>query len=153
MTRVLGRGGRALDRRALRVGDILLHQGATIQDESADAAVVDGQVLQVEAARGLLSLRVQTTTGAGARARLEQASRRGRDVVLALLTPHTIVTAPGGRTLESIEPGQLVEVTGTLNWRAHTILLPSRVVARPAREAPPCTTLPVSGDNDCATSQ
>jgi len=152
-TRVLGRGGRALDRRALRVGDILLHQGATIQDESADAAIVDGQVLQVEAARGLLSLHVQTTIGAAARPRRGRAGRRGRDVVLALLTPHTVVTAPGGRTLENIEPGQPVEVTGTLNWRAHTILLPSRVVARPASESPPCTTLPVSGDNDCAVPQ
>jgi hypothetical protein len=50
--RVLGRGGRPLDPAALRVGDILPRQGDTVQDESADAVTLIGQVAQVEATHG-----------------------------------------------------------------------------------------------------
>ena len=61
VTVVLGRGGRPLDARALRVGDILLHRGRFIQDESADAATVEGRVLAVDAAHGRVVLSVRTT--------------------------------------------------------------------------------------------
>jgi hypothetical protein len=60
-TVVLGRGGRPLDARALRVGDILLHRGRFIQDESADAATVEGRVVAVDAAHGRVVLSVRTT--------------------------------------------------------------------------------------------
>ena len=70
-TRVFGRGGRPLTAAALSIGDILLHQGNTVQDESADAVSVDGRVLRVS--RRALVLGVATTLSPSRRTFLAQA--------------------------------------------------------------------------------
>ena len=144
--RVLGRGGRPLDPAALRVGDILLRQGSTVQDESADAVTLVGQVAQVEAAHHLLLLHVGTSSGAAVTtATRHRTARRQGDIVLALLTAGTRVRVAGGRTMHEVEPGQEVVVQGTLNWRTQTLVQVGQVLISAAQRRPVCHTLPVTG--------
>jgi len=147
-TRVLGRGGRFLDRQALRRGDILLHQGNVVQDESEDAVTLDGTLAQVEAARQLMILHVTTMAPGSAALRIDHPRPR-TDVVLVLLAPSTRVTLPLGQALTDLDRGQAVRVTGTLNWRTHSIVGPTNLVVQASSPEPPCTTLPVSGGHGC----
>ena len=146
-TRVLGRGGRFLDYLALRRGDILLRRGDVVQDESADAATIRGQVAQVDEAQKLVVLRVTTTLPGSARI---AHPRHQTDVVLVLLTPHTRVLLPPGQALADLDPGQSAVATGTFNWRAHTLLRPSSLVVGSLAPPRSCDTLPVPGGPTCA---
>jgi hypothetical protein len=128
------------------VGDILLHQGQTIQDESADVVTLVGQVAQVEAAHHLLLLHVGTTSSAEVTtATRHTPAQRQSDVVTALLTAGTRVRVVGGHTLDEVEPGQEVVVQGTLNWRTHTLVQVDQVLISAAQRRPVCHTLPVTG--------
>lgn len=120
-TRVLGRGGRALDRGALGVGDMVYHQGATVQDESADTVTVGGRVVRSDMARGVVTLRVRTIPPPGAPPKAVR-----QQVVRVLLTPHTAVRMRGA----GIRVGQSVWATGALNWRTATLMLTTRVTVR-----------------------
>jgi hypothetical protein len=146
--RVLGRGGRFLDRQALRAGDILLRQGDMVQDESADAATVSGRVAQVEAAQRLVVLQVPTTLPGSAALGIAHPRRRS-DVVLVLLTPSTRLALPRGQGLVDLGPGQAVQATGTLNWRTHSLLRPTSLTVQGIVPVRSCTTLPVSGKEPC----
>ena len=144
--RVLGRGGRPLDPAALRVGDILLRQGDMVQDESADAVTLIGQVAQVEPTRHLLLLHVGTTSSAAVTtATRHTPARRREGIVTALLTAGTHVRVAGGRTLDEVELGQEVVATGTLNWRTQTLVQLGYLLVSTAQRHPVCHTLPVSG--------
>ncbi|HXT35743.1 MAG TPA: alkaline phosphatase family protein [Chloroflexota bacterium] len=146
---VLGRGGRFLDRLALRRGDILLRQGDTVQDESADSVVLQGRVAQVEAARGLLVLHVTTTLPGSARLGISH-PRSLSEVVFVLLTPQTRVVAPKGERLADLDPRQMVAVAGTINWRTDSMLRPTLLTIGAAATTPPCEILPASGERACA---
>ena len=146
--RVLGRSGRFLDRLALRRGDILLQQGNVVQDESADSVTVRGQVAQEEAKQQLLVLHVSTILPGSAALRVPY-PRHQTDVVYVLLTPLTRVIVPRGDQLMDLDPGQEIQATGTLNWRTHSLLLPTSVTVAAAAPAPACDTLPVTGERDC----
>jgi phospholipase C len=148
-TRVLGRSGRFLDRLALRTGDIVLRQGNLVQDESEDAATVYGRVAQVELAQRLLVLHVPTTLPGSAALHISHPRRR-TDVVLVLLTPSTHIMLPHGQALSDLAAGQMAQVTGTLNWRTHSLLRPTSLMVGSAVSRPPCTTLAATGDQDCA---
>jgi hypothetical protein len=148
---VLGRGGRFLNRQALRTGDTLLHQGVIVQDESEDAVIVNGRVAQVEAPQQLLILNVSTILPGSAALGISH-PRTQSDVVLALLTPNTQLMLPAGQGLEDLDTGQRVQVAGTLNWRTHTLLLPSTVAVQSASGRPSCTTLPVVGRQNCIST-
>jgi phospholipase C len=147
-TRVLGRDGRFLDRLALRIGDILLRQGGVVQDESADAVTITGQVAQAETAQRLVVLHVPTTQPGSAALGSPQPRRRS-DIVLVLLTQSTRITLPHGEGLSGLAPGQAVKATGTLNWRTHTLVRPTIFAVQATAPAPSCTTLPVSGRTTC----
>jgi hypothetical protein len=68
------------------VGAILLRQGDTVQDESAEAVTLIGQVAQVKAPRRLLLLHVGTTSGAAVTAATRhRPARRQEGIVAALL--------------------------------------------------------------------
>jgi len=139
-TQVLGRGGRPMNRLALLTGDILLHEGNLVQDESADSTTITGRVAQVDAAQRLVVLQVSTVV---------IGPRRQSDVVLVLLSPSTSVVLPPGQGLSQLQPGQTVQVAGTLNWRTHVMLRPTSFTAQVAVARPPCTTLPVTGRQNC----
>ena len=134
---------------ALRAGDILLRQGNTVQDESADTVTVEGHVVQIEATQRLVVLSVRSTVTPSAGGRSRPSPRNG-DIVVALLTARTRVTMPGHQGLEDIDPGQLLWVSGTLSWRTHTLLRPTQLVVRATPAVrPACHALPVAGDQDC----
>ncbi len=124
-TRVLGRTGRPMSGDALRVGDILLRQGDTVQDESSFPATVDGRVASVNAGSDTIALRVDNA----------QASRRaggrhfqGTSAVTIVLNPDTAITARGERiTAASLRSGSHVYATGVLNTRARRVLLTASV--------------------------
>ncbi|HKC76538.1 MAG TPA: alkaline phosphatase family protein [Chloroflexota bacterium] len=150
-TVVLGRGGRPLDARALRVGDILLHRGRVVQDESADAATVEGRVVAVDAAHERVMLSVRTTgpprrsaglpgpkgpdpypgplsrfaRSAGGHHRPRPTQRA---TVTVLLNAHTWIRARGGDTIQDLHSGENVRATGVLNWRTRTLSLTTSVV-------------------------
>jgi phospholipase C len=144
-TRVLGRSGRFLDRLALRRGDILLQQGNVLQDESEDTVTVHGALAQLEPDRQLLVLHVLTTLPGSALLHISH-PRHQTSVVLVLLTPATRIILPVGETLSDLDPGTAMTVSGTLNWRTHTLIRPSAVVARVTARKPSCSTLPVVGE-------
>jgi phospholipase C len=144
-TVVLGRGGRPLDARALRVGDILLTRGRVVQDESADAATVQGRVVAVDAAHGRVVLSVRTSVpspgpgyAAGLPGPLSHFARSAgghhrprptqRATVTVLLNVHTWIRAPGGDTIHDLRSGENVRATGVLHWRTRTLSLTTRVV-------------------------
>jgi hypothetical protein len=155
-TVVLGRGGRPLDARALRVGDILLHQGRVVQDESADAATVEGRVLAVDATHGRVVLSVRTTvpprrprysrsaglpgpkgpdTNAGplshtarSAGRHHQSRPAQRATVTVLLSGRTSISARAGDTIRDLRIGENVRATGVLDWRTRTLSLTTSVV-------------------------
>jgi hypothetical protein len=120
-TVVLGRGGRPLDARALRVGDILLHQGRFVQDESVDAATVEGRVLAVDAAHGRVVLSVRTTGpppppryGRSAGLRTPKEPARGPD-------PYPGPLSRGGRSAGQHHRPRLAQgATVTVLLNAHT---------------------------------
>jgi len=147
--RVLGRGGRFLDRLALRRGDILLRQGTTVQDESADSVTMSGRVAQVEVGRQLLALHVTTTLSGSARLRISRPGFRS-EVVFVLLTPQTRVMLPKGEKLAELDSRQMVSVTGTINWRTHTLLRPTLLSVGAEAITPPCDVLPAAGERTCA---
>ncbi len=147
-TRVLGRGGRFLDRLALRRGDILLRQGNMVQDESADSVTVRGKVAQEEDAQKLIILHVPTILPGSAALGIAH-TRHQQSVVLVLLTSQTQVVLPSGERLIDIDPGQEIQVTGTLNWRTHTLLRPTKVIVEGKPPTPTCDTLPDAGENGC----
>jgi phospholipase C len=150
--RVLGRGGRFLDRLALRRGDILLRQGSTVQDESADSVALSGRVAQVVPDRGLLVLNVTTTLPGSARLRISRPRTRS-DVVIVLLTPQTHVMLPNGVGLAELDPGQMVTATGTINWRTHTLVRPTSLTIGATVPTPSCETLPAAGERTCPEPQ
>ena len=126
-TRVFGRGGRPLTAAALSVGDILLHQGNTVQDESADAVSVDGRVLRVS--RHALILGVATTLSPPRRAFGTQALlTRGPHAVTVILQPGTRIIGlkPGTK---AIHVGDCISAAGVLNWHTRTLLLTARITA------------------------
>jgi len=124
VTRVLGRGGRPLDPRALRVGDTVLDDATTVQDESAGAVSVDGRVLRVTATEEAVILGVRTTEPPGT----ARQHVHGRADVTVLLTPRTVIVTGHGPTVEEIRVGQHVYATGVLNWRTRTMTLTRRIV-------------------------
>jgi phospholipase C len=143
-TRVLGRGGRPLNPAALHVGDVLLRQGDTVQDESADAVTVAGHVLRIDAARGAVTLDVRTTLPPRATAWGHHRSGERRDVVIVLLGPHTTIAVPGRHAWSALRVGQRVLATaaqrvlatGALNWRTHTMAPTAQLqVVASARQA------------------
>lgn len=147
--RVLGRDGRSLDRLAVRPGDILLWRGDTVQDESASTTTVSGPLAQVEVAQHLAILNVSLLLfGDDAPGTLS--SQRRSDVLLVLLLPSTRLSLPHGQAFADLESEQAVQVTGTLNWRTHLLLRPTSFVVGAAPRAQQCTTLSVTGDQDCA---
>jgi phospholipase C len=145
---VLGRGGRTLDRQALRKGDTLLRQGNIVQDESEDTTTVNGRIAQVETAQQLVILQVTTTLPGSAALHISH-PRTQSDVVVVLLIPTTRLTLPRGQALADLESGQLVQVMGTLNWRTHTLLRPTSLTVQSTTVRPSCTTLPVAGRQNC----
>jgi len=147
--RVLGRSGRFLDRLALRRGDILLRQGSLVQDESEDPVTVRGRVAQVEEGLRLIVVNVLSTTP-GSAAQGAPRSRQQTSVVLVLLSAQSRLNLPRGQGLADLVPGQRLQATGTLNWRSHTLLLPSVVTVSGAARAPSCDTLPSTGSRGCA---
>lgn len=136
-TRVLGRSGRFLDRLALQPGDVLLRQGDLVQDESAEAATVSGQLAQVLPGRRLV-LHVLTTLPASAALHIAHPERR-TGVVAVLLLPSTRIALPHGEALGDLAQGQPVQATGTLNWRTHTLLRPTLVVVGAGAPSPRST--------------
>ncbi len=144
-TRVLGRGGRPLDRAALSKGDILLRQGNMVQDESADSVTVTGRVAQMEWPQRLLLLHVGTTESVPTLAQRYGGPHRLGNIVVVLLTAHTRLFLPAGEAIDDIAPGQQAAVTGVLNWRTHALLQPTQVLVRPTTSPSSCTELPVSG--------
>jgi hypothetical protein len=154
---VLGRGGRPLDARALRVGDILLHRGRFVQDESADATTVEGRVVAVDATHGRVVLSVRTSvpppgpwygrsagllgpkgpdTYPGPLWRFARSAGQHhrprptqRATVTVLLNAHTWIRARGGDTIQDLRSGENMRATGVLNWRTRTLSLTTRVVA------------------------
>jgi len=146
---VLGHDGRTMDRLAVMSGDVLLRVGGTVQDESASTATVRGPLAQVDIAQRLLILNVSPQPSDDLAPGSPNSLRRS-DVVIVLLLPGTRLVLPRGQTLGDLETGQTVQVTGTLNWRTHSVLRPTSVVVGAAPRAQQCTTLSVSGDQDCA---
>ena len=148
---VLGRGGRAINRQALRTGDIVLRQGTIVQDESEEQVTVTGRTAQVEEPQQLLVLDVTSILPGSAALHISH-PRIQSDIVLALLTPSTQLMLPSGQGLADLTANQVVQVTGTLNWRTHTVVLPTRLAVVRMSVRPSCTTLPVVGRQSC-TSQ
>jgi len=124
VTRVLGRGGRPLGVRALQVGDTVLDDATTVQDESAEAVSVDGRVLRVTAAEETIILGVRTTALSGT----ARPHFHGRAEVTVLLTPRTVIVTGHGPSVAEIRVGQQVYATGVLNWRTQTMTLTRRIV-------------------------
>lgn len=121
-TRVLGEGGRSLDPRALRADDILLHQGNTVQDESADYVTVEGRVRAVHPAGLEVDLLVRTTmtpllTRFGQRLYLRHIER----IVRVFLSKSTKISATTTGTLTAIHIGERLLATGTLHWHARVL--------------------------------
>ncbi len=146
---VLGRDGRAMDRLAVLPGDVLLWRGDAVQDESASAATVSGPLAQVEVAQHLAILDVSAILFDDS-APGTPSSRRRSDVLIVLLLPSTRLSLPRGQAFADLGSEQAVQVTGTLNLRTHMMLRPTSFVAGASPRAQPCTTLSVSGDQDCA---
>jgi len=131
-TRVLGRSGRPIPVAALQVGDIVLRQGDTVQDESALAATVNGRVLAVDTARGVIRVdargpRTGAGAGAGRPARRPRGGQ-GAGAVTVTLDPRTAISARDGRTAGSLRAGDNVYATGVLNTRTRTVLSTTSVV-------------------------
>jgi phospholipase C len=145
---VLGRGGRFLDRLALRKGDVLLRRGNTVQDESADSVTVRGKVAQMEDAQKLIILHVPSIQPGSAALGIAHPQHQ-QSVVLVLLTPQTQIVLPDSEHLTDLDPGQQIQVSGTLNWRTHSLLRPTKVMVEGKRPAPACDTLPEAGENGC----
>jgi phospholipase C len=143
--RVLGRGGRPMDRAALSKGDILLRQGNMVQDESADSVTVTGQVAQMAWAQHVLLLQVATAESARVSAQSQGISNRLGNIVVVLLTARTRLRLLGGGAIDDIAPGQRASVIGVLNWRTHALLRPTQVLVRITMPTTSCTELPVAG--------
>jgi hypothetical protein len=71
-------------------------------------------------------------------------------VVVVLLLDSTRVVLPHGQTLTDLQDGQPVQVTGTVNWRTHSVLRPVSFVVQQANSTTPCTSLPATGGRTCA---
>ncbi len=129
-TRVLGRGGRALDSAALQVGDSVLGSPTTLQDESADGVTVDGhiaRIARVDAAQGMLTLVVRTL--------LQPADARrvaGPVQIQAVSVAggaDTLIAVRGHRAgLAALRPGMAVYATGVLHYATRTLTLTSSIV-------------------------
>jgi hypothetical protein len=70
-------------------------------------------------------------------------------VVFVLLTPQTRIM-PQGAGLADLDPRQMVEVTGTINWRTDSMLRPTLLTIGAAATTPPCEVLPAAGEPTCA---
>jgi len=142
-TRVLGRDGRPLDPAALRVGDILLRQGATAQDESAAGVTIEGRILRLDAARDTIALGVRTVLQAtDARLALRGLGVTTRQVVTVELNEGTTLVARGGAAIAAgLRAGTLVSATGVLNYRTGVMLRTRTITVRDARVVPAATLL------------
>ncbi len=125
--RVFGQDGRPLPPAALQRGDILLHEGQTVQDESAAVVDVEGRVVATDPRRGVLTLSVRTTQPA------HTLARRDADYVTVLLSPRTEVIAQGRLALGGVRTGAHVLVSGVLNWRTRVLLLTRQIVVQEPR--------------------
>ena len=76
-------------------------------------------------------------------------SRSVSDVVFVLLTLQTRLLLPPGEKLAELDAGQMVTVTGTMNWRTPTVLLPTSLSAGAAEAPTPCDVLPAAGERTC----
>ncbi len=122
-TNVLGRGGRSLTPAALRVGDILLRHGNTVQDESADAATLMGIVVRVDTARQILTVQVRTTPPPFHTRRPVPPDSL---VALDVSSRPRIVDRAGQVT--DLRAGDRLAVTGVVNWRTRTVSLVREIV-------------------------
>jgi hypothetical protein len=143
--RVLGRGGRPMDRTALSKGDILLRQGNTVQDESADSVTITGHVAQMAWPQRVLLLQVATTESARGSGQRQGILNRLDNIVVVLLTTRTRLRLLGGEAIDDVAPGQQAVATGVLNWRTHALLRPTQVMVRITTPTTSCTVLPVAG--------
>ncbi len=131
-TRVLDRGGRPISVQALGVGDILLCQGNTVQDESVVGATVDGRVIAVDPARRTI---VVVVVGAPGGPRLRAHRPRADAMLTVALNAATVITARGGArtTLNALRRGQHVYATGVLNTRTRWVRLTTSVAVHDPR--------------------
>jgi phospholipase C len=119
--RVLGRGGRPLSFDALQVGDILLQDGNTLQDESADAVSVEGRVMGVDSAQGTVHLRVPSTIAVQTDVGRYFGSGLRFGVVTIAVGPDTRIYGRGASSLGDLRKGLHLRVTGVLNYRTRSV--------------------------------
>jgi phospholipase C len=119
--RILGRGGRPLSVDALQPGDILLQQADTLQDESADTAIVEGRVMGVDSADDIVRLRVPTTIATQTTAGRYYGSGLRFGFVDVEVSPETRISGHVAMSLGELHKGLHLRVTGALHYQDRTI--------------------------------
>jgi len=122
-TRVLGRGGRALTPAGLQVGDTVLVDRTTLQDESAATVSVDGRVTSVHENARTVALDVRTYPLVGPVPGHRRRHFPNQATVSVVLDAQTKIVVRGGQGIEDILTGEHVYATGVLDWRTHVVSL------------------------------
>ena len=143
-TRVLGRGGRPIDARALQIGDRVLYRERapqTLQDEEEQAVTLTGRIVAIHPRQDTLVVAVRGSVPA--------LRRRGppRVRLTVVLDDQTVLRGARGQHIATlvVHPGAPISATGVLNARTLRLLLTTTIRIVTARSPPPAHLSPPRG--------